>query len=215
MPGVRWLPLRGRGISQRMRYIILIMPLAIALGCAVQRPQLTERKDISTTPSPTPTPLSDAVASADLYRGAKNELPREAKRILDRAEKLELILIEPSGGRYHPNIEYKLNSQDRYYGYEVLGKAVVSGARAKELRRALYSGVAAIRAGESAMCFSPRHGLRATHKGRTTELLICFQCMNLSTYTADGQRHPPMTAIARGAQPVFNRLLSEGGVSVE
>ena len=118
------------------------------------------------------------------------------------------------GGTYHPNMKYKLNSKDRYYGYEVLGKAVISKGNAKELRDSLYSSVAAISMGESAMCFYPRHGLRATRKGKTAELLICFHCMNFYTYTSDGQRHPPMNAISRSAQPVFNRLLSEAGISV-
>ena len=91
---------------------------------------------------------------------------------------------------------------------------MISEGKAKELRDSLYSSVAAISMGESAMCFYPRHGLRATYKGKTAELLICFHCMNFYTYTADGQRHPPMNAISGGAQPVFNRLLKEAGVQV-
>jgi hypothetical protein len=149
-----------------------------------------------------------------VFRDAKNEVPSDAKQIIDRAENLEIILLNTVGGRYHPNIRYKLNSKDRYYGYEVLGKSVLSGDKAKEMRDSLYSSVAATSKGQSAMCFYPRHGLRATHNGKTAELLICFHCMNFYTYTADGQRHPPMNAISRDAQPVFNRVLSEAGVQV-
>lgn len=198
-----------------MRYAVCMLALTISLGCAARQPRPTAGHNAAVpAPSPTPTPEPSEAPAGDLSNDTKNEIPVEAKRILDRAERLEVLLVNPVGTGYTPNIGYKLNSRDRYYGYEVSGKAVVSGAKAKELRGALYSGVAAIRKGESAMCFYPRHGLRATYRGRTTALLICFHCMNFYTYTADGQTHPPMNAITRGAQPLFNRVLSEAGVSV-
>jgi len=197
-----------------MRYLIGILMLTTLLSCTVsQSQQAVEPEATVTTPAATPTPAAYNAASS-LSRSTKNEIPSAAKRIIDRAEKLEIILINPVGGTYHPNVEYKLNSPDRYYGYEMLGKALVSDVKARELRESLYSGVAVISMGESAMCFSPRHGLRAAHGGKTAELLICFHCMNFYTYTADGQRHPPMNAISREAQPVFNRLLKEAGIQV-
>lgn len=142
-----------------------------------------------------------AVAAA-LMVGCGSKIPEPARTALEGADQLELLSIDPSRRRE--------TSADDFHGWRVLGRTQVQDADArKRLAAALRKG-----AGESdgsvAACFSPRHGVRATHAGKTVDLVICFECLQVKVYSAD---EPDGSFLTAGSpQPVFDQILREAGV---
>jgi hypothetical protein len=64
-------------------------------------------------------------------------------------------------------------------------------------------------------CFFPRHVLRVTTGGKTTDLVICFQCENYQVRNPDGSRREnPFGLIARDGQPLLDRILTDAGVAL-
>jgi len=64
---------------------------------------------------------------------------------------------------------------------------------------------------QPAKCFDPRHGIRATHEGKTVELVICFQCAQFNVYVgADGEgKH---LLIGKGPEPALDKVLKDAGI---
>ena len=48
----------------------------------------------------------------------------------------------------------------------------------------VYQGVRSSN-GTVAACFNPRHGIHATRQGRTVDLLICFECLQIEIFEAE------------------------------
>jgi hypothetical protein len=193
-----------------MRLLSYLVLLVLMLGCAAKQPSqpvaLTgANKTHPLSPSLTP----DNTSSANT---AQSRIPDNAKQIFDNAETLEVLLLKPS----HPAGKFKLNSQDKYLGMEILGRAVVRDAKVKrDLLDSLYASIASVSFGDQYMCIEPKHGLRASYKGKTAALLISFRCQNFYTYTADDQTHPPLNAISKSAQSVFDKILKGANISPE
>ena len=59
-------------------------------------------------------------------------------------------------------------------------------------------------------CFNPRHGIRVTSGGVTTDLLICFECKEAVVFR-DGQRVADWTT-GRSPQADFDEALRQAGV---
>jgi hypothetical protein len=64
--------------------------------------------------------------------------------------------------------------------------------------------------GDAASCFEPRHALRVkTADGRAAELVICFECLQISA-TVQGREFDLYTA--NHAQPLLEQLLRRGNI---
>jgi hypothetical protein len=130
-------------------------------------------------------------------------LPDEVKTILSRAEQIEVVSLDPT----YSGLPKSLESPP---GYKVLGQtAVTSWWGRRQVVRAIEQGIAS-HDGSAALCFIPRHALRATHEGRTVELVLCFQCSTIRVYL-DGQRQSDIRT-ASSPQELLDRLLTEAGV---
>jgi hypothetical protein len=73
----------------------------------------------------------------------------------------------------------------------VPGKTAVKGAK---VRAAIVISLDMAHPGErghrrsllqSAACFNPRHDIRATHEGKTVDLVICYECFSLQVFLGD------------------------------
>jgi hypothetical protein len=60
-------------------------------------------------------------------------------------------------------------------------------------------------------CFQPRHGIRATHNGRTVELLICFECTPIYVFIDGKEFH---TYTADSPQTTFDSVWRQNGLQV-
>jgi hypothetical protein len=135
-------------------------------------------------------------------------MPRRVRLVLERAERFEFFSVNPGLRVISKAQDAAPIHGELLLGHEVMGKAVISdsGVR-RRLLRALYSGVAYSH--NVGMCFMPRHGIRASYKGETGELLICFQCLNIRGSFGDQELSG---SISRAPEKLFNRILADAHV---
>lgn len=112
------------------------------------------------------------IPAAGDFAKEQNTRAIQVERLIDHEGKITVYslnpLIEPGGKSFH--------------GYTILGSAELS---AKADRQKLLSALAkSIREsdGDPFACFSPRHGLRFSVAGRTSDIVICFQCESSRAY---------------------------------
>lgn len=131
-----------------------------------------------------------------------NKIPDKARLILEKAEEIELLSIDPVRPVEKP--------KNDFHGWKVLGKTVVKDAEArKKLVAAFKKGIAENK-GEAALCFNPRHGIRASHDGKTADFLICFECFHGHTYV--GEKKMEGFLITNSPEAVFDKVLKDAKV---
>jgi hypothetical protein len=112
--------------------------------------------------------------AADLIRN-QSRLQDPVRAVLLKADRIELFSLNPftkPGG-----------DKATLRGWPVLGSVTVTDkdTRAK-LVREVEAGIAATKVHDIALCFHPRHAVRATADGVTAELVICFECWRVEVY---------------------------------
>ena len=130
-----------------------------------------------------------------------NKLPADVVDILSKAEQFELLSLDP-------NSEGD-KSKDAFHEYKVLGKTAVKDAEArKKLIESLTKGME----GEirPAKCFNPRHGIRATHDGKTVDLVICFECHQFGLFSGAGEVTGFL--VDKSPEPAFDKVLKDAGI---
>src|SRR5262245_44881959 len=99
-------------------------------------------------------------------RDKDNKFPDDVLKVLEKADSYELLSLDPG----------VKGVKGGFHGWKVLGKTTVKDKKVRgQVLAALKKGVADSD-GRVAKCFIPRHGVRATHGGKTVELVICFEC---------------------------------------
>ncbi len=128
-------------------------------------------------------------------------------RFLQNAEKLELISLEPVGrSKFTPDMP------PQYAGSKVLGSTDIKDkATITRMVEALRTGIQdhdkAV-----ALCFWPRHAIRAVKGKITMEWVICFQCRQIHIH-ADGDSKVRLITLVSGTpEPVFDEVLKNAGV---
>jgi hypothetical protein len=178
--------------------------LIFASGCSgrsssQQSERLSSKKQEVTQPTVEPSPYQRLELSRKQSRELDRLFPEKHRRILEEAAELEMFSIGGTAGQ-------KAEEEFRYFG--VVGKMRVTDGRIKaELVSALFDGVAT--PSNMMGCFKPHHGVRATHEGKTVDLLICFECQNFKGFAESGEFGG---AISKLPEDLFNRILTSGGV---
>jgi hypothetical protein len=132
----------------------------------------------------------------------KNKLAPEVTTILQKAEQFQLLSLDPEPTKQPP--------KNAFHDYKVLGStAIKKAAVRKEVVSALLKGMEGTI--DPARCFNPRHGIVATHAGKTVELVICFECQQLDVY-APAAKEARRLLINQMPAQVFNRVLKGAGV---
>ena len=140
--------------------------------------------------------LSSQVAAQD------NKIPDQAREILEKASQFELLSIGTDPSAKKPREDFQ--------GWPVIGKSTVEDPNIrKRLVAALEKGVEENK-GEVMKCFNPRHGIRATHDGKTVDFVICFECFQALVYVT-GEKEQRFLITASPA-PVFNQTLQHAKV---
>ena len=133
--------------------------------------------------------------------GEDNALPEDVLRILSKAEQLELLSLLPEPEKTKP--------KDHFHGYTVLGKTALKDATGrKNLVESFTKGMQ----GQinPANCFEPRHGIRATHDGKTVDLVICFACSQFYVHDAAGKSTRYL--VNASPEPLFDKVLQDAGI---
>ena len=169
------------------RWIIILAGIVIAWVAAFAFLHWRQMpKPVDTDYKPNPIPLSES-----------------SRRILDTSEEFVLLSLQPDPGRL------TTNTAEMFHDFPVLGRAEIRDrTRRAELLRALYKGIVDSD-GAMAICFNPRHGIRAVTGTNWIELVICFQCYRMREY-GTGQGDGATTT--KSPNEVFNRALKSAGL---
>jgi len=117
------------------------------------------------------------------------KFPPTAKEVLAAAEAVEVLSLDPDAGRADP----RPGEAVRFHEWMVLGSTTVNGRDAvARLVGRVEGAVTEATVLDEALCFRPRHGLRARAKDTVVELVICYECRQLNVYV-DGRfrKHCP------------------------
>jgi len=148
-------------------------------------------------------PASDAERTREIAKGREKSLG-ELRNILEQAETFTLFSLNPERAS-------KTEQAEEFKGYTRLGKTQIhKGAERTNLVAALYEGIA--NGNAIASCFNPRHGIRATQGSNTVELLVCFECGQVYTFSSQGTNQ--MFATSEKPAATFNASLTKAGVSL-
>lgn len=137
-----------------------------------------------------------AVGAFYVFRG----IPSDAAEVLRNADSFELLSIDPERGR----------DDDDFRGFKVLGRTSVTDPATRErLYQSLQFG-ARWNLPLPAMCFNPRHGIRATAGGKTVDLVICFECKQVNVWHGDSLVTTFM--VGQSPAPEFDQVLRDAGL---
>ena len=98
--------------------------------------------------------------------------------------------------------------QGRFHGYPILGKVEIEDANQRaEIMIAVNKSFEEGKGLLAASCFWPRHAIHTETDGKTTDYVICFECLQ-ATINDEG-RFP---TISRSAEPVLTKYLTDAGI---
>jgi hypothetical protein len=130
---------------------------------------------------------------------------REAKAILDKAERLELYSLEPD------EKAAAVDPDGGFHGWKILGQTTIKDANErKKLLTAFYLGLKASK-GDIAKCFNPRHGIRAKAGGKSVDAVICFECLQVVYFVGNANTKDTIT---ESPQRVFDEVLKKANVKL-
>ncbi len=144
--------------------------------------------------------LQAAAKAAKLPEPDREPIPAAYREVLENAETLELLSL---------NSNPEPSATKLFHGNEILGRTKLG----KEQRRKVLTAMseATKKAGlGGAGCFIPRHGLRATHKGITVGLVICFECGKIDLYYGESDQYH--TLVSNTPAKLFNEILTEAKI---
>ena len=129
-------------------------------------------------------------------------LQEDARRVLDAAERLVLFSIEGEGDGVPESTDTS------FHGFKILGKTEIANPpERQQLLSALYQGIDEANDG-GALCFVPRHGIRAAVGDETVDLVICFECSHFKVFG----KQKTLSLTSSSPASAFNAALGRAGV---
>ena len=107
----------------------------------------------------------------------ENKIPDELRAILEKTEQFELLSLSPA--------TQKDEIKDSFHGWKILGKTTVKDAETRKKVVAAFKKGVEDNKGGPAFCFNPRHGIRISHDGKTTDLVVCFECSQVQVFVGN------------------------------
>ena len=147
-----------------------------------------------------------AIVATDSIAG---ERKTEIAQAVAHATTISLLSLEPGENGIRDS-EGEC-AGDCYFGWPVLGQAMVSPDAASSVRKALSAWVDAPEPDAVALCFNPRHGVRLQADGHTYDFVVCFECAQTQVF-GDSDPEPIGTLFYAGNQATWDILLSAAGV---
>lgn len=134
--------------------------------------------------------------------GPRDALPDRVSALLDEAEAIEVLSIDPKDRPAGPG--------ESFHGWKVLGRTRLADREAgRRVVASIRRGVA--EADGASGCFEPRHGLRASKGGEAADLVICFSCRWIEARVGASTTSVRTSDAARAA---LNRALRGAGVTL-
>ena len=188
-----------------IKQLALFLLLAFSVSCAQNtihsQQQLTTARG-TPTPTVTPPPFSFPKLSDSDTRRLDERLPKKGRRLLKQAEKIEMLEIAgymearpPKSEQYQP---------ERFQGFRIKKKVTITDS---SLKQQILDGLnfAASTSDSGAMCFAPAYEVRATYKGDSVDLVVCFMCGNFRGESSFGGVGG---AISKAPKEFFDQILA-------
>jgi len=125
------------------------------------------------------------------------------KALFENAQELTVYSLDPGEDKKEPD------EKKGFHGWKVLGMTTIKDAKTRARIVAAVAKGLDDSDGTAAKCFNPRHGLRATVDGKTSDVVICFECLQMSFHTDD---KPKTETTTRSPEKVFDEVLTAAGV---
>jgi hypothetical protein len=122
---------------------------------------------------------------------------------LDKADRIDLFRLNPSGLP-----EGNKEGKKEFRRYEVLSELRVEAKEQRKEATAFLGKTLHWNEWRMALCFNPRHGLRAVCGKRTLDFLICFECNRAQIFEGGEQLATLPLAFTDKNNPI-ERLLAE------
>jgi hypothetical protein len=137
-------------------------------------------------------------------RAADKPSSKDLKALFEKAEAVELYSLDPGA-----DVKEAPDAKHGFHGWKILGKTTVKDAKTrKKIVAAMYQGLEASD-GTAAKCFNPRHGIRVMADGKTVDVVICFECLQVQFHVGDASKTETTTDTP---QKVFDEVLRDAGV---
>lgn len=194
------------------------MKLSFALGAvatviAVAVPTLAHRKEEALR-NWHDLPQSQRELRAPTSQQLNTIFPNGARQVLEQSPQLILLSVNPGAEDYDSVVGSKTPAM--FHGHMILGQTVIADPATKTaLLASFYDGFVAPPDPRGLKqigfgCFNPRHGIRATHNGKTVDLLICFGCRKFNGYLNNHQ-FAQFKNINDAPAKKFNEMLTAAG----
>jgi hypothetical protein len=136
---------------------------------------------------------------------------RDPLHWLDNADRYELLSLDPSMRvTLDPQQSTGPDPQHEFYNHDILGRVTITDSSIrKQLNDALRQGIYDAN-NTVGSCFNPRHGIRITHHGKTTDLIICFECRQVEVFEEGRELHGYTTTSS--PQSTFDAVLVAANV---
>ncbi len=155
------------------------------------------------------------IALLSPYRHHPTSLPQDAQSLIKRADTIQLFSLDPytrDNLADRSKFDEHEISATKFHGYIIYGSHEYTDDSSKnQIRKAIMDSTPAIEIAP-ASCFWPRHGLRFTAGSEYLDLLICFECNSMNTYSAAGDGSVPVTS---GGKAVLSWMLMAEGIRIE
>jgi len=141
---------------------------------------------------------------------SRQEVPGNARSILENAETFEILALHP-----YPHLEEgtPVGPEDSFRGYRILGRTAVPDASdRRRLVDLVFEGIDRSK-GMVAACFDPRHGIHATRGGAEVDLVICYECLSMHLYR-DGSDDRVRFLTAKSVEPEVTSLFEAHGLEI-
>jgi hypothetical protein len=198
-----------------MRFVILSIATSMLLACThveTAPPESLPEPLASPTPSQTTVlpvvilkpVVPDIRLNSTQKQHLNDSLPPEARRILESAESFEVF------GEI--NKDESSETDSREFVPNMVAR-VTSEQQKKKILEAFYFDAA--HEDSPAVCYEPHHSLKATAKGKTVEVEICFSCSRFVVNGIDKEAWGAIVRENRKSESLLTKILDESGVEIK
>jgi hypothetical protein len=195
-----------------MKIALILYVCLFLVSCANVQTATTEntQTNLNKTASVTPAiekeislkPVTPNVKfNAKQQKYLNESLPPKVRKILEKAEKFEVLAEFRKDGEndgewttFEPNRILK----------------VADERNKKEILEAFYFD--ASREDSPAVCYYPRHLIRAVYEGKTAEVEICFSCSRFIVRSESGEFDGTIVRDNRKSEDLFSRIIESKGI---
>jgi hypothetical protein len=145
----------------------------------------------------------------------EDRVPVNILRALRDPESFEILALDPVLIDERAKDARSVPAEREFHGYEILGHAPLNepGAR-KELVGFVLRGIQESD-GKVAACFDPRHGIRVVKEGRVIDLVICYECLQMTIHGGDVDRKEPLGVLTSSSvEPAVTRIYTAAGLKI-